>query len=172
MRKYPRQRFLLALLLLAVLSAAQGCSGDSGTIRPEPETDSGFVSEYRRGECLGVNGCVREGDGFASVYENEVWCDWWDTEAPGVDSAVFFLTIRVSVWRTPGGLCSCDEMFTALRGERFGYHWRAYSPVGYWMFHPGLEVYSCCEFLPEPVHVRVVYEGGEDSTFTAQPTPR
>jgi len=164
----------LALLALAI-ALAPGCSGDPGTTQPEgnPETEPGFACEYRRGACMGINGCITEGDGFANAYEHEVWCDWWDPMAAEVDSAVFFVAIRISVWgNTPAEGCSGRSSLTALIGQRFGDHWRAYSPVGYYMVHEGFGVYSCGEFLPEPIDARIVYRDGRDSTFTATPTPR
>ncbi|MGD9141313.1 MAG: hypothetical protein PVJ42_07210 [bacterium] len=159
---------------MLAIAFGSGCGSDSRTTEPGggSEGGAGFTSEYRRGGYLGINGCIREGDDYASVYEYEVWCDWWSPRAADVDSAVFFLSFRITVWPSPVDGCSVKPGVTALIGRRFGDHWRAYSAVGYYMYHPGFDTYSCGEFMPEPVHARIVYKSGGDSTFTAVPTPR
>jgi len=166
--------FILTLPLGLALALSAGCGSDSRATAPEGEDDggAGFACEYRRGTCLGINGCIEEGDGYAGVYEYEVWCDWWDPGAAEVDSAIFFLPFRISVWPTPVGDCSVKPGVTALIGERFGNHWRAYSAVGYHMYHVNLHTYSCGEFVPGPIHARIVYTSGKDSAFTADPIAR
>ena len=167
--------FVLCVLFIV------SCGGDSGT-NPQPRDPSGFTAKYKRGEYLGTNVCRREDDGvtYESVYEYKLWLDWWTDNTTGVDSVLFGVPTRGSVWDGLGR-CILDELRYGTRhGDEDDGDWIDYWQGGIRSWDDAAAMYACLEIWVEvgateaqpPFYAAVFWSDGTDSMYECLPGKR